>query len=67
MLVSYKSAQPQKLPKEHEGKPEQELNELGFVICPEPPQIIPGQKLWWENNTWTIKEPNESEIAIQWQ
>ena len=43
MLVSYKTAQPQKLPKEHEGKSEAELNELGFVICPEKPEITPGQ------------------------
>lgn len=67
MLVSYKSAQPQKLPKEHEGKSESELNALGFVICPEKPEITPGQKLWWENNAWVIQEPNEAELAVQWQ
>jgi hypothetical protein len=67
MLVSYKTAQPQKLPIEHVGKSEQELNVLGFVICTVKPSFIPGQKLWWENNQWTIQDPNESELAIQWQ
>lgn len=67
MLVSYKTAQPQKLPKEHEGKSESELNALGFVVCPETPEITPGQKLWWVNNAWVIQEPNEAEISIQWQ
>jgi hypothetical protein len=67
MLVSYKTAQPQKLPKEHEGKSEAELNALGFVVCTEKPEITPGQKLWWENSAWVIQEPNEAEIAIQWQ
>jgi hypothetical protein len=67
MLVSYKTAQPQNLPKEYESFTEEQLNVLGFVICPEKPEIIPGQKLWWENNQWTMQEPNESELAIQWQ
>lgn len=67
MLVSYKTAQPQRLPKEHEEKSEAELNELGFVVCPEKPTTAPGQKLWWENNQWTILESSESEIDIQWQ
>jgi hypothetical protein len=67
MLVSYKTAQPQKLPKEHEGKSEAELNIIGFVICPPKPETIPGQTLWWENNDWVIKEPTEGELAIQWQ
>jgi hypothetical protein len=67
MLVSYKTAQPQKLPKEHEGKSEAELNAIGFVVCPEKPEMTPGQKLWWENSAWVIQEPNEAELAIQWQ
>jgi len=67
MLLSYKTAQPQKLPKEHEGRSEAELNTIGFVICPPKPETIPGQKLRWENNQWTIQDPNESELAIQWQ
>jgi hypothetical protein len=67
MLVSYKTAQPQKLPIEHTGKSEQELSVLEFVICPVKPSYIPGQKLWWENNQWTIQDPNESELEIQWQ
>ena len=67
MLVSYKTAQPQKLPKEHEGKSEAELNNLGFVICSPKPEIISGQTLWWENNQWVVKEPTEGELSIQWQ
>jgi hypothetical protein len=67
MLVSYKTAQPQKLPKEHEGKSEAELNALGFIICSEKPEITLGQKLWWENNQWVIVDPNQAEIEIQWQ
>jgi hypothetical protein len=67
MLVSYKGAQPQKLPKKYEGKTEQELNQLGFVICPEPPIVLPGYKLWWQNNQWSTIPPNDAEIEIQWQ
>jgi hypothetical protein len=67
MLVSYKTAQPQTLPKQHEGKTEQELNALGFVVCPEPPTISPGHKLWWENNQWSVVPPNDAETEIQWQ
>lgn len=66
MLVSFKGAQPQQIPNEHIGKSEQELNNLGFVICTQPPILSPGQKLWWENNQWYILDPNEAEIALKW-
>jgi hypothetical protein len=65
MLVSYMGAQPQQLPAEHQGKTEAELNELGFVICPIPPMAMDGQTLWWENNSWVLKEPSEPEKAIK--
>ena len=65
MLVSYKTAQPQKLPKEHEGKSEAELNSLGFVICSPKPKILPGQTLWWENNNWVVKDPTEGEKSVK--
>lgn len=67
MLVSYMGAQPQNLPKEHEGKSETELNILGFEICPEKPALVPGQKAVWVNKTWNVEEPSASELAIQWQ
>jgi hypothetical protein len=67
MLVSYMSAQPQKLPTKYEGMTETELNAAGFVICPDKPDVVPGQTLWWENNQWTVREPTDSELAIQWQ
>jgi hypothetical protein len=60
-------AQPQQLPKEHEGKTEAELNELGFVICPDKPDLNPGQTLSWENNAWVVNEPTEQELILQWQ
>lgn len=66
-LVSYKGAQPQIIPAEYANKSEASLNELGFVVCPDKPEIIPGQVLYWENNEWKIREPNESELDIQWQ
>lgn len=67
MLVSYMGAQPQKLPQEHKGKSEAELNTLGFVICPEKPTLAPGQKAIWVNNAWTVEDPTPSELAIKWQ
>lgn len=67
MLVSYKGAQPQKLPQEHVDKTETELNELGFTICPEPPSVQPGYKTVWVNNSWEVQEPTPGELQIQWQ
>lgn len=67
MLVSYKGAQPQILPAKYSGLTESEILALGFVICTEKPMTTPGQRLWWENGDWSIQDPNESEIAVQWQ
>lgn len=66
-LVSYKGAQPQIIPPEHSNKSEEKLNELGFDVCPEKPEIIPGQILYWKNKEWKVREPNEAELDIQWQ
>lgn len=67
MLVSYMGAQPQTLPKEHEGKSEAELIAIGFVICPAKPALAPGQKAVWVDSAWTVQEPTASELAIKWQ
>lgn len=67
MLVSYMGAQPQKLPVEHDGKSEAELNALGFVICPVKPSLVPGQKAVWSSGAWVVQEPTASETAIVWQ
>lgn len=65
MLVSYKTAQPQKLPVDLEGKTEAELNDLGFVVCGPKPEVLPGQTLWWENNGWVVRDPGEAELALE--
>lgn len=64
-LVSYMGAQPQKLPEEYKDKTEQQLNDLGFTLCPEKPSINPGETLWWENNQWVIKPPTEGEKGVK--
>jgi hypothetical protein len=64
MLVSYKGAQPQKLPVNLADKTEAELNALGFEVCPDKPTLSPGQVLLWEGGQWVVRGPNEAETAL---
>jgi hypothetical protein len=61
-LYSYKGAYPYSLPS---NMAEYDIND--FILAPEKPQLLAGQKLEWDNANWVISEPTTAEMSIKWQ
>lgn len=79
-LYSYKGARPTQLPnrlKFADGTTrtdkstftEQEIIDAGWTLVDDPPVIEYPNKLEWDGSTlsWTIRPPNQSEVAFRWQ
>lgn len=60
-LYSYKGAFPYPLPKDMS-----KYNINDFYLAPPQPALLPGQVLGWSLPDWTVRDPNASELAIQW-
>jgi hypothetical protein len=67
MLISYKGAQPQELPKEFESYTVQQLTELGIKIVSELPVVSFNQRAVWNGNDWVVQLIPDPEVAIQRQ
>lgn len=46
---------------------EEQLLENGWVPAPPEPTITYPQRLEWVNQTWVLRDPNDIEIAQQWE
>jgi hypothetical protein len=60
-LYSYKGAYPYPLPEDMTP-----YDLADFVLAPPAPVTAPGEKLEWDGAQWSVREPNEAEVAIQW-
>lgn len=61
-LYSYKGAYPYPIPTDMS---KYDIND--FVLAPDKPQLLAGQKLEWDNANWVISEPTTAEMSIKWQ
>jgi len=60
-LYSYKGAYPYPLPKDMTGYDLQD-----FYLAPVKPEMTAGQVLEWTQTEWFVRDPNDSELQIQW-
>lgn len=60
-LYSYKGAFPYPLPKDMS-----KYDIEDFYLAPPKPDLLPGQVLGWSLPDWTVRDPNEAELSIQW-
>jgi hypothetical protein len=67
MLISYKGAQPQELPKEYEGYTIEELYSLGINIVSEPPTVSSNERAVWNGNDWVVQSIPDPEVAVRRQ